>query len=209
MTYTVQSNPSGSYSTFSDQAQIRLDLWHGMLGLYARYSFSDNHANTPGLVLENVQELQAGADFYRRGLRLAGNYTDRKSTLFNYYSYNLSEGYSPAFFSHWSLGVDLNQRWSFYPGSANLGNQSYQVTYYDFIARASWHPVTIVDWSAEAGYELQRGHGLDQDLFVARSYLNWLIGKLDIHLGYEFQNQKFTAETRERHFIYMRARRSF
>jgi len=206
VTYTAQSNPSGSYSTFSDQAQIRLDLWKGMLGLFARYSFSDNHANAPGFVLENVQEFQAGADFYYRGLRLNANYTDRKSTLFNYYSYNLSEGYSSALFPHWSIGVDLNQRWSFYPDS---GKFSYEVTYYDFIARASWHPITTIEWSTEAGYELQRGNGLDQDLFVGRSYLNWLIGKLDIHLGYEFQNQEFTAEKRERHFVFVRARRSF
>ncbi len=209
VTYTVRPNPSGSYSTLSDQAQIRLDLWNGTVGFYGRYSFTENHAYDPGFVLEDVREFQAGADFYRRGLRLAANYTDRHSSLFGYYAYNLSESYSSVALPHSTIGIDLNQRWSFYPASGNLSNSTSRVTYYDFILRYDWHPVTAINWSAETGYELQRGNGLDQDLFVARTYFNWLIGKLDLHLGYEFQNQKYTAETRDRHFVFLRAKRNF
>lgn len=208
VTYTVQPNPTGSYSTFTDQAQARLDLWNGLVGIYSRYSFTDNHANSPGFVLENVEEFQAGVDFSRRGLRLDANYLDRRSSLFSYHAYNLLESYTRHLCPESTLGVDLHQRWSFYPGNS-ANNQSYNVTYYDYMLRYDWHPVSSINWSAEAGYEQQRGNGLDQDLFVARTYLNWLVGKLNIHLGYEYQDQKFTAETRSRHFVFMRMQRNF
>lgn len=209
VSYTVQPNPSGSYTVFSDQAQARLDLWNGLLGLYARYSFNENHAGSPGFVLENVEEFQAGADFSRRGLRLDASYIERKSSLFNYHAYSLSESYTIRPSSTATVGVDLRQRWSFYPASGGATNQSYEVTSYDYMLRCDWQPVYGLSWSAEGGLEQQRGNGLDQDLFVARTYLNWIVGKLDIHLGYEYQRQKYIAEQRDRHFVFLRMRRYF
>jgi hypothetical protein len=46
-------------------------------------------------------------------------------------------------------------------------------------------------------------------LFVARTYLKWLVGKLDIHFGYEYQNQQYTAQKRDRNFVFVRMTRSF
>jgi len=66
-----------------------------------------------------------------------------------------------------------------------------------------------LSWNTELGYELQRGAGQDQNLIVARSYLNWFVGKLDFRLGYEFQNQEYTTETRERNYVFLRMRRNF
>jgi hypothetical protein len=209
VTYTVQPNPSGNYSVFSNQAQIRLDLWHNLLGIYARYSLTDNHASSPDFVLEDVREFQAGADFSHRGLRLAANYVNRDSSLFKYHAYNLTESYSHRIASDSTLGINLGQHWNFYPPINGSTNATRRLTFYDFILRYDWTPVRNVNWSVEGGYERQRGDDLNQDLFVARSYLNWVLGKLDIHFGYEYQNQKFTAQSRERHFVYMRVRRNF
>jgi hypothetical protein len=207
VTYTVQPNPSGNYSTLSDQAQIRLDLWNGLLGVYGRYLFTQNYTNSPGFVLEDVREVQAGADFSWKRLRLDANYTDRKSSFYDYTYYTLTESYTTREIRNSTFSVDLHQRWNFYPGSGT--NQSYEVTYYDAMLRYDWHPVTPVDWSAEAGYEWQRGHEQDQDLFVIRSYLNWNVGKLDVHLGYEYQDQKYVEQSRDRHYVFLRLKRSF
>jgi hypothetical protein len=210
VTYTVQANPSGSYSTFSDSAQIRLDLWNGMADLYARYNFTKNHAYAPGFVLEDVNEFQAGADFYRSGLRLSANFTDRHSSLFDYSSYALSEGYSSgAALRDSTVGLNFNQRWNFYPNSGSVSNSSSEVTYFDFLGNYDWHPVTTMTLSVQAGYEIQRGNGQDQDLWVARTFFNWLIGKMEVHVGYEFQNQKYPTETRDHHFVFLRAKRNF
>jgi hypothetical protein len=107
-----------------------------------------------------------------------------------------------------SIAVDFNQRWSYYP-AGGPDNTSYSISYYDFIARYVWHPVARLTWSAEAGYQLRRGNGFDEDLFVARTYLKWLLGRLDLHLGYEFQDQKYVIDERQRHFVFLRARRNF
>ena len=209
VTYTVQPNPSGNYSTLSDQAQIRLDLWNGLLGLYGRYLFTQNYTNSPGFVLEDVQEVQAGADFSWKRLRLDGNYTDRRSSFYDYTYYTLSESYSTRTIRNSTLSIDLHQRWNFYPGNGTVTNQSYEVTYYDAMLRYDWRPVSSLDWSVEAGYEWQRGHSLDQDLFAVRSYLNWNVGKLDVHLGYEYQDQKYVEQSRDRHYVFLRLKRSF
>ena len=83
------------------------------------------------------------------------------------------------------------------------------LTYYSFTAHCDWQPVSSLSWNSEVGYELQRGAGENQNLIVARSYLNWFVGKLDFRLGYEFQNQEYTSETRERNYVFLRMRRNF
>ena len=205
--YTVHPNPTGDYSVFSDQFQVRLDFWHQRAGVYARYNFTDNQADSAAFVLENISEFQAGADVAWKGFRADANYTDRESSLYNYQSLTLSEGYSLRVSPHTTAGIDLRQQWSVYPNGGTNSTQT--VTYYSVTARCEWHPVSSLSWNSEAGYEQQRGAGEDQDLIVARSYLNWFVGKLDFRLGYEFQNQEYTAETRERHYIFLRMRRNF
>jgi outer membrane protease len=108
-----------------------------------------------------------------------------------------------------NLGIDLHQRWTFYPDSGSSTNQASEVDFYDFMVRYDWRPVRNLDWGVEGGYQIQRGQGMNQDLFVARTFVKWLVGKLDIHIGYEYQNQKYTAQRRDRNFVYLRATRTF
>ena len=63
MTYTIQSNPSGSYSTFNNESQVRLDFWSGLVGIYARYNFTDNHANSPDFVLQDHKKFKPAPIF--------------------------------------------------------------------------------------------------------------------------------------------------
>lgn len=205
--YTVQPNPSGNYSVFNNQFQIRLDFWHQRAGVYARYNLSDNQSDTPGFVLENVSELQAGGDASWNGFRADANYTDRHSSLYSYQSVTLSEAYSRRTSPHTTAGIDMRQQWSFYPDTGT--GSSSDLTYYSFTARGDWQPFSGLSWNSEVGYELNHGAGEDQNLIVARSYLNWFIGKLELHFGWEFQSQQYTAESLERNYVFMRMRRNF
>jgi hypothetical protein len=205
--YTVQPNPSGDYSVFNDEAQIRLDFWHNRAGIYARYNFSDNQAGSPGFVFENISEFQAGGDVSWKGFRADANFTDRHSSLYDYQSVTLSEGYSLRASAHSTAGVDLRQQWSTYPNAGT--NSTPDLAYYSFTARYDWQPVSSLSWNSEVGYEEDHGAGEDQNLVVARSYLNWFVGKLDFRLGYEYQNQEYTSETRERNYVFLRMRRNF
>jgi hypothetical protein len=205
--YTVQPTPSGSYSTLNNQFQVRLDFWNNHAGVYARYNYVDNYADSPAFILDNINEFQAGADFFWKGFRCDANYTDHQSTFYSYRSESLSEGYSFRASAHSSAGIDLRQQWSAYEGTAT--NSSPNLTYYSFTGHYDWQPLTGLTWHNEAGYEQQRGAGEDQNLIVARSYLTWFIGKLDFRLGYEYQNQEYPAETDSRNYVFLRMRRNF
>jgi hypothetical protein len=210
VTYTVQPNPTGSYSVFANQSQIRLSFWHEMAAVYVRYNFTDNQADSPGFLLQNDELFQAGAEFNWRRWKFNADYIDDHSTLYDYRSYNLAESYSLDAFDHSSFSIDLNQQWTVnYVNTGTGTRQSQNMTFYNFMFHYQWHPIASLSWTAEIGYRQQRGFGLDQDLFAARSYLNWMAGKLQIHLGYEHGFQDIKGETQERDFVFLKARRIF
>ena len=212
VTYTIQTNPSGSYSTFANQSQIRVTFWRDRVGVFARYTFSDTAANSKSLLLQNDELFEVGADFTWRGLALNANYQDEHSTFYKNRSYNLSESYSMNVLSHSTLGVDLNQQWNInsspsVDGQPATPNQ--HMEFYNFMLRYEWRPLPGLTWSSQVGYQRQTGFGLDQDLFAARTYLNWMMGKLEIHLGYQHEDQELARESRNRDFVFLRMRRNF
>lgn len=212
VTYTVQTNPSGNYSTFANQSQIRLTFWHDWLGIFTRYSFADTDTSSKALLLQNDKLFEAGVDFSWRGLALSAIYQDERSTFYKNRSYNLSESYSMNVLSHSTVGVDLNQQWNI-NSSPSLGGQpampDQHMDFYNFMARYEWHPLPRLTWSSQIGYQRQQGFGLDQNLFAARTYLNWMVGRLEFNLGCQYENQKLPQETRSREFVFLRGRRSF
>ena len=210
VTYTIQSNPSGSYSTFNNESHVRLDFWGGLAGIYAQYNFTDNHASSPGFVLQNDEEFQAGADFNWRSLSLNANYTRDYSTFYDNYSYNLSESYGINAFSHSTLGIALNQNWSIYSfNDESSASRQQKTTFYNYMLHYEWRPTSRLNWNTEAGLQQQRGSGVDQDLFAARTYLNWAVAKLEVHLGYEHQAQDFNGQIQKRDYVFFRVRRNF
>ena len=72
-----------------------------------------------------------------------------------------------------------------------------------------WRPTSHISWHSEAGVQQQRGLGNDELFLAGRTYLDWAVGKLEIHLGYEHENQQYTAETRTRDYVFLRLRRNF
>jgi hypothetical protein len=204
VTYSVQSNPTGNYATFGDQFQIRLDLWNGLVGLYSSYSLVDNFTNSPGFVLENISQFQAGADFQWKGLHLGGSYTKQISSFYTSDSESLAEGYSLPTIAHTTVSVNLDQRWNDYV------QQQERVSYYDFIARLEWRPFSRLTCDLEGGVQNQSGGvGLDQDMATARAHVDWGIGKTTLRLGYEYGSQNISGEWQETHFIFLHLRRNF
>jgi hypothetical protein len=66
-----------------------------------------------------------------------------------------------------------------------------------------------VSFRAEGGWQQQHGGGLDQDVFAARAYVDWSIGKLSVNLGYEYSDQQFIATSQSRNYAFLRLRRNF
>jgi hypothetical protein len=210
VSYTVVSNPSGSYSVFNDNAHISLRFWHDRAEIYASYNFTDTRADSGAFLLQNVQQFEAGARLDWRGFRGQASYIDQHSTLYDYQSLTLSEGYATPLTLHSSMGVDLSQQWNVYPaGSGTSTNQTQTATFFNYMVHYEWRPTTEISWRTEVGYQQQAGLGYDQDLFAARTYFNWLIGRLELRLGYEHDTQEYTAESRERDLVFLRMRRNF
>jgi hypothetical protein len=72
-----------------------------------------------------------------------------------------------------------------------------------------WALTRALSWLNEGGVRFQRGEGFDQDLFTARTALDYRYGQLSVQLGYDYQDENFLGELRRRHFAFLRAKRSF
>ncbi len=210
VTYTIQSNPSGHYSVEANQAYVRLSLWGDLTAVYVRYNVAGSQASSSDFLIQDEELLETGIEFNWHNLRLNADYINDHTTLFDYVSYNLVESYSITLFSDSHLGIDLNQQWadnSFGTGTAT--NVTEHMTFYSYMLHYDWRPIPSLTWNVEVGYRQQRGLGLDQDLFAARTYLNWYFGKLQAHFGYEHGFQDIQGESRDRDFLFLKARRSF
>ena len=210
VSYTVQSNPSGSYSVMTDNAHISLRFWHEQAEVYASYNFTKNHSDSSDFVLQNVQQFEAGARVDWHQFRAQASYTDQHSTLYSYQSLTMAESYSTPVSLRATAGIDLSQQWNIYPpGSGTSSNETQTATFYNVTVHYEWRPTSELNWRAELGYQRQSGLGYEQNLFSARTYFDWMAGKLEFRTGYEHDSQKYTGESRERDLVFLRMRRNF
>ena len=72
-----------------------------------------------------------------------------------------------------------------------------------------WRPTSYLSLNGEGGLQRTSGSVLNQDLFAARTYLNWHMGKLEVHMGYEYEDQRYTGQTMNRNYAFIRIRRNF
>jgi len=210
ITYVVQPNPSGNYSTFNYTGEIGLRFWHDQAGIRAGYMTTENNSDSQGFALQNIEQYQLGADVSWHGLHADASYTDQHSTFYSYQNFGFSESYSMAVSSHSTVGINLNQQWNIFPaGSGAFTNQTQNIAFYSYMLHYDWHPLGALSLNAEAGLQQQRGSLDDQDLFAARVYLNWMVSKLEFHLGYEHENRQYVNDVYTRDYIFLRMRRSF
>jgi len=210
VTYVVDSNPSGSYSTMTYAGQVELRFWNDQAGIRAGYNLARSQADTPGFALQDLEEFQIGTDIGWHGLHADASYSDQQSTYYSYQNITLNEGYSMPLTSRSTAGISLSQQWSvFPPGSGVTTNQTQNLAFYSYMLHYGWHSSGSLGLSAEAGLQQQRGSINEQDLIAGRIYLNWNIGKIEMNFGYEHENQEYRVERRERDYIFLHMRRTF
>jgi len=210
VTYNIQSNPTGTYSTLANQSKVTVSFFNDMADVYVGYNLTQNQASSPDFLLQNLNQFQTGADFHWRGLSLSGNYTDTKSTLYDSTAYNLGENYTLATFLRTRVGVNFSQEWDRYTYTTALpGNENQYSTYYNFMVFCEWHPTVHLSWDTEAGLQRAMGSQVNQNLFAVRTYLNWTVGKLEVHLGYEYENNRYTSQLMNSNYAFFRIRRYF
>lgn len=200
--YTVQSQPSGSYSTFSDQCQIRLDLFNGLIGVYSEIGTVDNHS-AEDFVLENTFNTLSGVDVTWRWLQAGGSYETQEGNLI---AYNALSTYQSATFrpsTTAAISINGRERWSRYP-QENLAVNDYTLT-----TRFSDQLGSRLQLSVEAGVWNEQGGPLAQTLLTAGAHLRYNIGKLSLSLAYQFNQQTTISGANLRNFASLTLRRDF
>ncbi len=210
ITYVVQANPSGSYSVFTYQGQIDLRFWRDQAGIHAGYNQTKNDASQPGFILQDVEEIDAGADVSWHGFHAGATYADQRATFASTRIYSLVESYSTPLSSHSTVGINLNQQWNNFSAGMEFGAVPPQdMAFYSYMLHYDWHSLGGLSLNTDVGYQQQRGGFYGEDLLAARAYLDWIVGKLEFHLGFQHDNQQFTTETRNSDYLFVHMRRNF
>jgi hypothetical protein len=201
--YRALPTPAGSYETFSENFQVRLEFWQNLVGVYGRLNFALNNAPAE-LRVQDVTTYTVGGDFTWRWLRLGAEYEIYDSTDSDYRSVRLfqSAAFRPDEAS--TLSIDFTESWITYLDT-DREEQNYQLlTRYH---RALTHRLGL---DADAGISLRRGFGVDQVLAVARPSIKYAIGKTTIDAGYDYEYKQFIhREERQKHMFFVRLRRIF
>ena len=204
ITYQSESLGSGSYDTFGDSAQFRLDLWN-RIGVYGRLNWLDNNA-PPEVLTQTFIDLVGGLDYKRKWFSTGAEYENYDSNFTRYQAMRLFQNFDFTLTDASSLGFDCNESFYHYPQN---GDQSQ----YQFTSRYNARLPMSLTWNVEGGGLLQDVSGTEQIQGVARTGIDWVRGKLSLHVGYEFNSQSTTSagwsEERIRHRFFTTLRRSF
>jgi hypothetical protein len=200
--YTVQSQPTGSIYTLSDQFSFRLDLWNGLMAVYSTMGWVENSSKEP-FILENYFNTQSGVDFKWRWLRLGGAYETDDSNLIAYDDYSLYQAATFQPTARETIDLDARERWSYY------FSQALAITDYTFTTRFSEHFSPKCDFSVEAGVLSERGGLLNQTLWTAGARARYMVGKIALALNYQFNQQTTPGTTVLRNFGSFTVRRDF
>jgi len=188
----------------NETLQARMDLWDGLLGIYARFNAIQN-SGTTGLVLNNLTSYAAGVDTAWHFLRAGAEYDIYDSSLSSYNSARLYQNLSfrPSPVSQLSFG--FAESWTTYSG-----NDQSDMQIYSFINR--YHRTLSQHWGfdVEDGISQQNGGGASQTLATVHPGLEFAKGRFSLSMNYDFEySQYLSAETRYYQTFFLRIRRSF
>jgi hypothetical protein len=201
--YEAEPTPSGSYETITEAFEVRLEFWQNLLGLYGRVNLSQNNA-PEDLRIQNVTAYTAGSDFNRRWFRAGAEYQIYNSTLSDYQSARLFQSLTFRPDPASTFGMEFMETWIDYT-SAHRQEEDFQfITRYH---RALTHHLAV---DADAGVSIRRGAGVDQLLATFRPALKYVVGKMTIDTGYDYEYELFlNNEERQKHMFFVRLKRAF
>jgi hypothetical protein len=200
--YTAAALPPDEFSTLSQFAQVRLELFDRLIALYGTLNLVDNYGGK-SLILQKITDKVVGVEFSRQWLRAGAEYEDFVSNLSPFQSKRLFQSFTFEPEENSTLSLDLGQSWTTFL-DVDRTRQSY-----NFIGRYRTRLWSYLFYTAEGGLRLERGRDFDQDLATGRMTIDFAYGQLTVNVGYEYQDEKFLGELRERNYFFLRAKRTF
>ena len=200
--YSAVLQPSAEYISFDNSANFRLDFGKGLFAIYGRWITLD-YSGGEQLNLRWMDDKTIGVDSTWHWLHAGVEYQVVDSNLSPYDRTRLfqSAEFRPSDFT--SCGLQLDQSW------ANFRDNGSRQTSYGLTAHYQQRLTSTLAWSVEGGVRIERGNTFDGIYAGARTELNWAIGKLTAKLGYEYGNESHPTDLNQRHYFYLRVRRSF
>lgn len=201
--YRVASPPSSSFTTQANQAHVRLGLFENLLAFYGRLNLVEHNGADKSVLLQEIADYVAGVDVTWRWFHGGFEYEDFDSNLTPFESTRLFETFSFEPQDSSTLTLDFDQSRHIFRDS-NITETSYR-----FMLRYKWHITHAVNWDLEGGMRIVRGRGLDQDLGVMRTGIEYAYGRLRAGLTYQFEDENFLGEMRRRHLLFFHVKRTF
>jgi hypothetical protein len=203
VSYTATRSPSGSYETLTDGAEIRLELWKNLVGIYGRINLSLNNA-PPDLRVQEVTAYTLGTDLTWRWLRAGGEYIIYDSTQSDYRSARFFQSITWRPDAESTVGMDFTECWIDYINAHRQEENFQAITRFH---RALTHHL---GFDADAGVSYRKGNGVDQVLATVRPSIKYALGKLTLDAGYDYEYELFlNSEERQKHMFFLRLKRFF
>ncbi|MBE0603702.1 MAG: hypothetical protein IH611_08745 [Deltaproteobacteria bacterium] len=202
VSYTAEAPPSDTYTTLGSSARARLELFDRLAALYYRVNRVSNRGGE-SLVLQELTDWVAGAEFTRRWLHAGAEYEEFRSNLSPYRAARFfqSLAFEPTAAS--ALSLDLTQSRTFFPDTG-FSRRSYGA-----IGRYRHRIFSPLSLSLEGGLRIERGDDIDQDLKTARAYLDFAYGKLTARAGYEYLEDEYEEDLHVKSRVFLNVRRMF
>ncbi len=194
---------AGDYQSIGDFAGFRIDLWHGLWGVYGRVGVAENNAPA-ALLVQNMVSYALGTDFHWHWFGAGGEYDIYDSNQTQYRSGRLYETVNFVLDTASSVGANATESFIDYL-DAHRQEQDYRFT--SFYRRNMSRSLRL---NFEAGFDVHRGPGVDQTLAALRPSVDYLIGKTSISASYDYEYSLFlNSEERNKHMFMVRLRRVF
>lgn len=203
VSYSAARSASGSYETLTDGAEIRLELWKNLVGIYARINLSLNNAPVD-LRVQEVTSYTFGSDFNWRWLSVGAEYIIYDSTQSDYRSARFFQSLAWRPDPDSTVGMDFSEAWIDYI-NAQRQEENFQA-----ITRYHRSLTQHLGFDADAGISYRKGNGVDQVLATVRPSIRYALGKLTLDAGYDYEYELFlNSEERQKHMFFLRVKRFF
>jgi hypothetical protein len=203
VSYSATRSPSGSYETLTEGAEIRLELWNNLVGIYGRINLSLNNAPVE-LRVQEVTAYTLGTDFTWRWFRTGAEYLIYNSTQSDYRAARFFQSLTWRADADSTLGMDFTEAWIDYINAHRQEENFQAITRYH---RTLTHHLAF---DGDAGVSYRKGNGVDQVLATIRPSIKYVIGKLTLDAGYDYEYELFlNSEQRQKHMFFLRLKRFF
>jgi hypothetical protein len=202
--YDAASQGTGTIDGQFSDAQVRLDLFDGRIGIYARYYSSDNRASDQ-IVVEDVTSVVLGADYSRNWFRSGVEYEIHEGTFGSYTAARLYQSFTFTPDDSSALNITVSE------GATDYEHGQRTEQFYSAIGRYHHGLTRHLGFDLEAGVSQRFGSLVDQFQAAVRPTLNYSIGQLSAKLAYDFEYRQsdITGEERIKHMLTLRVSRWF